>query len=168
MKKIGFPLFLFFLTTFFSAEGQSAIPVLNIRHWSDMDSTRIVVDLGGSAAYQDKTAADSPALKIQLSGVSLPEGRRKLAINDRLIRTITIELGEKEIAEIQVSLVKATRYKIFTLRSLGDKPDRLVITFFAPRRSPVKKSNLLRPLPPNRKRWNGLVNQPRGQKKNCR
>jgi N-acetylmuramoyl-L-alanine amidase len=148
MKRIAVSVFIFFLAAFFLGEGRAAIPVLKIRHWSGIDSTRVVVELGGPPAYQDKTAADPSALKIQLRGVSLPDGKRELAVNDRVIRAVTIESGGKEVAEIQISLVKATRYKIFSLRSDGDKPNRLVIDVFRPpEESPKKVESLPAPLP---------------------
>jgi N-acetylmuramoyl-L-alanine amidase len=130
LKKIAVPLFIFFLSALFPVESRAATPVLKIRHWSDKESTRIVVDLGGTSTFQDKTEAGSPALKVQLQGAFSPEGKKKFTVNDRLVRTVAIEPGEKDIVEIQISLVKATRYKIFFLRSDGDRPNRVVIDVF--------------------------------------
>jgi N-acetylmuramoyl-L-alanine amidase len=131
-----------------SVDGEAAVPVLKIRHWSDAEYTRIVIDLGGRVRYQDQSPAGSETLNIRIHGVSLPQGKLQAAIQDRVIQTVTISPGEKESAEIWISLSKPTRHKIFTLSAAGDKPERLVIDVFRPGTEPVPKTEGTAPPPP--------------------
>ena len=132
-------LFVFFLLALFSLEGEAAVPVLKIRHWSDAEYTRIVIDLGGRISYQDQSASGSETLNIQINGVSLPQEKMEMAIHDRVIRTVTISPGGKEGAEIRISLIKPSRHKIFTLSAASDKPERLVIDVFRQGMEPSPK-----------------------------
>ena len=147
MRKVGF--FLCFLLLFFplTGVGQTAVPILKIRHWSDVEYTRIVIDLGGRVSYQDRSASGSETVSIQINGASLPQGKSEIAIRDRVIRTVTSAPGEKESAEIRISLIKSTRYKIFTLAAAGDKPERLVIDVFRPGTEPGPKIEKPAPQP---------------------
>ena len=148
MKKIFFLLFIFFLLPLFSIEGEAAVPVLKMRHWTDAEYTRIVIDLGGRVSYQDQSTSGSETLSIRINGVSLPQGKSEIAIQDRVIRMVTIASGEKESAEIRISLAKPTRHKIFTLSAAGGKPDRLVIDVFRPGMEPSPKIEGPAPPPP--------------------
>ena len=147
MKKIYFLLFVFLLLPLFAAEGESAVPVLKIRHWSDAEFTRIVIDLGGRIAYEDRSAPGSETLSILISSVSLPQGKSEITIQDRAVRTVAIVPGEKESAEIRISLARPTRHKIFTLAAAGDKPERLVIDVFQAGTEPAQKKE--KPLSPS-------------------
>jgi N-acetylmuramoyl-L-alanine amidase len=139
MKKAFFLCFIFFVSLPFLNKGEAAVPVLKMRHWSDAEYTRIVIDLGGRVPYQDQSTSGSETLSIQINGVSLPPGKSEIAIRDRVIRTVTITPGAKESAEIRISLVRPARHKIFTLTAAGDKPDRLVIDVFRPGIDPGPK-----------------------------
>jgi N-acetylmuramoyl-L-alanine amidase len=107
-----------------------------MRHWSDAEYTRIVVDLGGRVSYRDQSAAGAETLNILIKGVSLPEGKSEIAIRDRVVRAAVLVPGEKESAEIRVTLVRPARYKIFTLAAAGGKPDRLVVDVYRPAPEP--------------------------------
>ena len=130
------------------SEGEAAVPILKMRHWSDAEYTRIVIDLGGRVSYQDQSTSGSETLRIQINGVSLPQGKSEIAIQDRVIRMVTISPGEKESAEIRISLARPTRHKIFTLSAAGGKPDRLVIDVFRPGMEPSPKIEAPAPPPP--------------------
>ncbi len=146
MKKAYSIFIVFLLLPLFPIEGEAAVPVLKIRHWSDAEYTRIVIDLGGRVSYQDQSGSGSESLSIQINGVSLSQGKLQTAIHDRVIQTVTISPGGKESAEIRISLIKPTRHKIFTLSAAGDKPERLVIDVFRPGLEPSSKID--RPAPP--------------------
>ena len=141
-------LLVLFLLPLFSIEGEAAVPVLNIRHWSDAEYTRIVIDLGGRVPYQDQSKSGSETLSIQINGVSLPQGKSEIVVQDRVIRTVRISPGEKESAEIRISLARPARHKIFTLPAAGGKPDRLVIDVFRPGMIPSPKIEAPAPPPP--------------------
>ena len=147
-KKAYFLFFIFLLSLPFLNKGEAAVPVLKIRHWSDSEYTRIVIDLGGRVSYQDQSTSGSETLSIRINGVSLPQGKSEIAIQDRVIRTVTISPGEKESAEIRISIARPTRHKIFTLSAAGDKPERLVIDVFRPGMEPSPKIEVPAPPPP--------------------
>ncbi len=142
MKKACFLLSIFLLSLSFLSEGEAAVPVLKIRHWSDAEFTRIVIDLGGRIRYQDQSTSGSETLIIRIKGVSIAEGKSEIAIQDRVIRTVAVVPGEQENAEIRISLAKPARYKIFTLTAAGGKPDRLVIDVFRPGAEPSPKTEI--------------------------
>ena len=132
MKKTSFLFLIFLLFLSLLNNGEAAVPVLKIRHWSDPEYTRIVLDLGGRVSYRDQTTPGAETLNILIKEVSVPEGKSEITIQDRVIRTAAIVPGEKESAEIRISLARPARYKIFTLAAGGGKPDRLVIDVFRP------------------------------------
>jgi N-acetylmuramoyl-L-alanine amidase len=138
-KKSCFLFSIFLLLLSLLNDGEAAVPVLKIRHWSDAEYTRIVIDLGGRVPYRDQSTSGSETLSIQINGVSLPQGKSEIAIQDRVIRTVTISAGEKESAEIRISLARPTRHKIFTLSAAGNLPHRLVIDVFRPGMEPSPK-----------------------------
>jgi len=141
--------FLFFLLLPFLPEGEAAAPVLKIRHWTDAGYTRIVVDLGGRFSYRDQSTPGAETLNILIKGVSLPEGKAEISIQDRVVRSAAVVPGEKESAEIRISLVGPTHHKIFPLAAGGGKPDRLVIDVFRPGEGPAPKTEMpAAPAPP--------------------
>jgi N-acetylmuramoyl-L-alanine amidase len=146
MKKAAF--FIFCLLLLLPSGGDAAVPVLKIRHWSDAEYTRIVIDLGGRAGYRDQSASGAETLTIRLQGVSLPQGKTEAVIRDRVVRTVTVAPGEKENAEVRISLVRPARHKIFTLMAAGDKPERLVIDVFRPGAEELPKAETPAPAPP--------------------
>ena len=142
MKKASFLFSLFFLLLPFLPEGEAAAPVLKIRHWTDAGYTRIVVDLGGRFSYRDQSNPGAETLNILIKGVSLPEGKAEISIQDRVVRSAAVVPGEKESAEIRISLVGPARHKIFPLAAGGGKPDRLVIDVFRPAPETTAKTEI--------------------------
>jgi N-acetylmuramoyl-L-alanine amidase len=88
-------------------------------------------------------------LNILIKGVSLAEGKAEISIQDRVVRSAAVVPGEKESAEIRISLVGPARHKIFPLAAGGGKPDRLVIDIFRPGEGPAPKTEMpAAPAPP--------------------
>ena len=52
MKNFFLPIVLLSLFPSFLPQGEAAVPVLKIRHWSDVEYTRIVIDLGEGSAIR--------------------------------------------------------------------------------------------------------------------
>jgi N-acetylmuramoyl-L-alanine amidase len=137
-------LFITFLLQLFSflPRGEAAVPVLKIRHWSDAEYTRIVVDIGGRFSYRDQSPSGSETLNILIRGVSLPEGKAEISIQDRVVRSAAVVAAEKESAEVRISLVGPARHKVFPLAAGGGKPDRLVIDVFRSGIDPAPKAEM--------------------------
>ena len=148
MKKIFILIIFFSLFSFFLPYGEAAVPVLKIRHWTDAEYTRIVVDVGGRFSYRDQSTPGSESLNILIRGVALPEGKAEIAVQDRVVRTAAVVPGEKESAEIRIALVGPARYKIFSLAAGSGKPDRLVIDVFRPDKESAKKIETAAAPPP--------------------
>jgi N-acetylmuramoyl-L-alanine amidase len=117
----------FLLLPFPEARSQGTIPILKIRHASQPEYTRVVLDLGGKADFADLTMKDSPALLVRIQGAAPAPDLEERLINDRLIRRVRVSSGEKGNAEVQVLLMRPAPHKIFLLAPAGDRPHRLVI-----------------------------------------
>ncbi|MCX5910263.1 MAG: N-acetylmuramoyl-L-alanine amidase [Deltaproteobacteria bacterium] len=118
---------------FFNLPGSfAAAKVLEIRHWTAPDHTRVVIDLEGSPTYEVPPADDPLLLRIYLSGAELVKGRREIPVNDRVVRQMRVEPRGGAGAELILSLVKPARWNIFVLKPYMDKPDRVVIDVFRP------------------------------------
>jgi N-acetylmuramoyl-L-alanine amidase len=111
--------------------GSGAV-ISEVRHWSAPDHTRVVIDLDRLPAHEMQPSDDPLILRLHLSSCEFPKGRREVAVNDRIIRLMKIEPDGKGNVGIIVSLVKPSRWNLFTLRPYQNKPHRLVIDVFRP------------------------------------
>ncbi len=111
---------------------EAAFKVLDIRHWSAPDHTRLVFDLNGLPKYEALPESDPLVLKIKMQEIDLGGKFREILIKDNIIQKVRICPWGREGAEISLSFVKPGRWKIFALRPYQDKPYRLVIDIFRP------------------------------------
>ena len=141
MKKACFLLSIFLLSLSFLSEGEAAVPVLKIRHWSD---ARIYPD----RHRPGRTDSLSRSINLRVGNLDHSNQRGVYCggeIGDRDPRSGDSD-GDRpsrgtENAEIRISLAKPARYKIFTLTAAGE-PDRLVIDVFRPGAEPSPKTEI--------------------------
>ena len=107
--------------------------LLEIRHWSAPDHTRIVADLEGAPSFEIlPQTTDALMYVVQLRGIILPRGSQELPAEDQVVRKIRIEPEGREGARLSLSLVKPGRLNVFLLNPFEDKPNRLVIDISRP------------------------------------
>jgi len=137
MKKRGFLPFFFLsivliLSTAMAREAVAAYRLLEIRHWSAPDHTRVVMDLNGPPAYDIPSSVNPLTLVLNLQGIFLQKGKQEIPVNDPVIRKMTVHPKGKDQAEVTLFLVKPARWKVFSLKPYQDKPHRLVVDIFRP------------------------------------
>ncbi len=123
---------LFFMMGLRAQGTEAAFKVLDIRHWSAPDHTRVVFDLNGLPKYEALPESDPLVLKLKMQEIDLGRKIREILIKDNIINKVRIGPWGREGAEISLFFVKPGRVKIFTLRPYQDKPYRLVIDIFRP------------------------------------
>lgn len=112
------------------AQGSSKI--LEVRHWTAPDHTRVVIDIDQPPAYEVPASADPLTLRVHLPHSELSKGRRVVSINDQVIRQMVIEPRQKKGVDVILFLIKPARWNIFPLKPYLDKPHRVVIDVFRP------------------------------------
>jgi len=106
--------------------------LLEIRHWSAPDHTRVVADLEGAPEYEILFQADPLVFTLQLRGILLPKGSQEVLVGDPVIRKMKVEPEGRNEAKLSLFLIKPGRLNVFLLKPFEDKPDRLVIDVSRP------------------------------------
>jgi N-acetylmuramoyl-L-alanine amidase len=137
MKKRSFLPFFFLsivliLSTAMAREAIAAYRLLEIRHWSAPDHTRVVMDLNGPPAYDIPSSENPLTLVLNLQGIFFQKGKKEIPVNDPVIRKMMVNPKGKDLAEVTLFLVKPARWKVFSLKPYQDKPHRLVVDIFRP------------------------------------
>jgi N-acetylmuramoyl-L-alanine amidase len=110
-----------------------AVPrLLSVRKSSSAESTRVVLDLEAPPVYEVQTSASSPILTIYVERLNLPKGPQEILIEDRVVRKVRIDPGERERVKVTFFLYQPTHSKVFVVKRAENKPDRLVIDVFRP------------------------------------
>jgi len=115
-----------------AGEAGAISKLLDIRHWSAPDHTRVVIDLQEPPSYEVPPPTDPLVLRVNLRKVDLLRGKQEILVNDLVIRKIQVERVKMNGAEVTLFLVKPARWKVFVLKPYLDKPDRLVIDISRP------------------------------------
>jgi N-acetylmuramoyl-L-alanine amidase len=112
-----------------SASGQAA-RVLGVRHHSDPERTRVVIDLNVSAGYEVRAAGNPERLIIEVLGCDLqPEAPRQLG--DGRIRRIRLN-NLPARAQVVLDLTARHEYRAFALPAGPDHPFRVVVDVLQP------------------------------------
>ncbi|MBU1207234.1 MAG: N-acetylmuramoyl-L-alanine amidase [Proteobacteria bacterium] len=137
MKKKGY-LLLYFLSIFLTLsvtianEAIAAYWLLDVRHWSAPDHTRVVIDLNGPPTYHIPSSDNPLILILNLQGIYHQKGKQEIPVKDQVIQRMVLNPKGKDQAEVTLFLVKPARWKVFSLKPYQDKPHRLVIDVFRP------------------------------------
>jgi N-acetylmuramoyl-L-alanine amidase len=111
----------------FFSEAYAAARILDVRHWSAPDHTRIVLDLSGPVSYKPYTTSDSQTLEWWIERVVFPAREKVLPINDLVAKKVCLKASASHRVKLTVTLVQPVQPKVFALKKYLDKPDRLVI-----------------------------------------
>ena len=103
-----------------------AVEILNVRHWTAPDHTRIVLDVDDIPAYEVKESENLLILNFQESSIhkSIPA---KIIINQPGIKKIVFHHTAEGMVEIELFLDKHQKVEVFKLKKFQDKPDRVVV-----------------------------------------
>ncbi len=112
-----------------SAEVYAATEILNVRHWTAPDHTRIVLDVDGEPDYDFKEGDHLLIVNFRRSslGSAIPS---QMMINKPGIKKINFYSLDDDIILAKFMLAKHQRIEVFKLKKFQDKPDRVVIDIF--------------------------------------
>ncbi len=132
--------FIFIAGIMTAGDAMAAYRVLDIRHWSAPDHTRVVLDLNGPALHQIPLPENPLTLILKLPGISFGKKKQEIPVKDQIIRKLAVNSAGKERMEITFFLLKPARWKVFSLKPFQDKPHRLVIDVFRPDLEEMEKT----------------------------
>jgi N-acetylmuramoyl-L-alanine amidase len=107
----------------------AAVEVTAVRFFSAPDHTRIVADLSGPAAYRHLTLEDPSRIVVDVDDVRFAMPLDAIPVNDGIVKQIRFGPPAKPGAagRLVLDLEQTTRYDVFLLEKVEDKPDRLVV-----------------------------------------
>lgn len=105
----------------FVCQSQAA-NVIDVRHNSEADKTRVVVELDGPTQYQALYTSES-GVSICLLEARLKSIGKTINIGDELVKTVVLKEMMGDIVEVSISLKGKSAFTIFPLET----PDRIVI-----------------------------------------
>ena len=94
-----------------------------IRHSTQTERTRIVLDLSAHDVYSHRTLQQPPRVVVELPGSTLGNGLKPRQVNNGFLQRIRINELRSGKIQVVLDLTKLLDYSIFTLSN----PDRIVI-----------------------------------------
>lgn len=109
-----------------SVEGLSRVS--DIRHWSNDDTTRVVIELDGGFTYEDHLIKAPDRLFFDIKGafITSPLKDRPLEINDGLLKGVRTSQYDSKTVRVVLDLANINSYKTLMLPD----PPRLVVDVF--------------------------------------
>ncbi|MDQ5985572.1 MAG: hypothetical protein CSYNP_01285 [Syntrophus sp. SKADARSKE-3] len=131
MIKHSFTIFISFLILSFAAYGAAENKIINIRHWSAPDHTRVVIDTTEDPVYEvDK---DDKKISLEISdAVYAKSTHRLISLRKPGIDRIVVTPRQENRVVIELFLTEHTDAKIFKLDKIEDKPYRIVVDVVLP------------------------------------
>lgn len=120
---------LIFSTVLASTVMSEAAEIMNVRHWTAPDHTRIVLDVDSESSFEVKEEGKVLSLDFLEATVrsSLPAEMR---MNKPGIRKVRIHTASDGSVRIEFVLDKYLKTQVFKLKKFQDKPDRIVVDIF--------------------------------------
>ena len=114
-----------------SSQGFAATNVLNIRHWAAPDHTRVVIDTSEEAQYT--VEKKDMMISINLTDAQyVKAGPRTIIIKKPGIDRITLTTPSEGTVRVDLYLTAHTETKVFRVKKIEEKPDRIVIDIILP------------------------------------
>jgi len=123
-------LLLVYCVAFGAPPATAKVDVVDVRHWTAPDHTRIVVDLNQPAYYDIFELRKPDRLVIDVKDARSLLKKKEFVIHDQVVTKVRWGYFTPTTLRVVVDLVKPTRSKVFTLKKFQSKPDRLVIDVF--------------------------------------
>ena len=109
----------------FSTKCYGSVEILNVRHWTAPDHTRIVLDVDSDPIMNVRKAENLLVLNFKES--SLPNQYHKIILNKPGITKIIFHHNDKNKVKIEFVLNKHQKVEVFKLKKFQDKPNRIVV-----------------------------------------
>jgi N-acetylmuramoyl-L-alanine amidase len=125
--------FTYFLTilivSLISTNSYGSVEILNVRHWTAPDHTRIVLDVDGEPDYEVKESENLLILNFKEAyfSKSIPA---KIIINKPGIKKMVFYHIDEDTVKIEFVLDKHQKIEVFKLKKFQDKPNRVVVDIF--------------------------------------
>ncbi|MCX5850239.1 MAG: N-acetylmuramoyl-L-alanine amidase [Deltaproteobacteria bacterium] len=124
-KEISYFLIII-IVSLFSTNCYGSIEILNVRHWTAPDHTRIVLDVDGEPDYVVKESKN--LLILNFKEASFPKSiPAKIIINKPGIKKIVFHHIDEDTVKIEFVLDKYQKIEVFKLKKFQDKPERVVV-----------------------------------------
>ncbi|MEN6320311.1 MAG: LysM peptidoglycan-binding domain-containing protein [Syntrophaceae bacterium] len=105
--------------------------ILNIRHWAAPDHTRVVFDADNVIPYTIDKA--DRKLSIVFQNTDMPENfPAEIILKKRGIEKIILSILPEKNLRVELSIDANVETKVFTIKKIQDKPDRVVIDILFP------------------------------------
>ena len=114
------------IVSLISTNCYGSIEILNVRHWTAPDHTRIVLDVDGEPNYEVKESENLLILKFKEASFhqSIPA---KIVINKPGIKKMVFRHIDEDTVKIEFVLDKYQKVEVFKLKKFQDKPNRIVV-----------------------------------------
>jgi N-acetylmuramoyl-L-alanine amidase len=109
-----------------SSASAASRSVREIRFRTEIDRTRIVLDLSGESRYSVRTAAGPFRIVVDLPGFRIAGDVRNIDVGDGVLDRIRVN-GLKTGAQVVLDLSRRAEFAHFTLKPDSGKPYRIVI-----------------------------------------
>ena len=114
-----------------SLPGFAATNILNIRHWAAPDHTRVVIDTGDVANYTVEKKGMVVSINIT-DAQYVKSGPRTITLKKPGIDRIAITAPSEGAVRVDLYLTAHTETKVFRVKKIEEKPDRIVIDIILP------------------------------------
>ena len=114
------------LLIFLSTPAFALTKILNIRHWTAPDHTRVVVDTSAEAHINVKEEEGKIVVEFEKSVVS-PDVLKEYVLEKPAVRKVSVTSLSSDRVRIEVYIARSVQPRVFTLGKILDKPHRVVI-----------------------------------------
>lgn len=119
------------IVTLWSSQGFTTTNILNVRHWAAPDHTRIVIDTSEEAQYT--VEKKDMQVSINITGAQyVKTGPRAITIKKPGIDRIALTTPSEGVVNVALHLTAHTETKVFRVKKIEEKPDRIVIDIILP------------------------------------
>jgi len=109
-----------------SAHGYAATEISKVRHWAAPDHTRVVFDLSAEPDYQFYLRDN--ILTLEFRGASFhPSLSGEKMVGKPGVSKIIFSTADEDICKIEIVLTEYLTTEVFKLKSILDKPNRIVV-----------------------------------------
>ncbi len=149
LKKFTYSLTIFIIILL-STNCYGSVEILNIRHWTAPDHTRIVLDVDGEPGYEMNESENLLTLNFKEASFSksIPA---EIIINKPGIKKMVFYHIDEDTVKIEFVLDKYQKIEVFKLKKFQDKPNRVVVDIFLEQVSKEEKTIQQLPEPKQKK-----------------
>ena len=114
-----------------SSQAWARTEIINLRHWTAPEHTRVVIDTNEEIQY--KVEKSNLKVELQLANTDLAKGvAREYILNEPGIARITLSVTAAGNVRLEFYVSERVETKIFRLKKFQDKPYRLVVDITLP------------------------------------